>query len=395
MGHTARVADTEPTPAVARGALLLEYDGFRVRVQSHESSHLEWLLEFLGPAFSVREGSRCDFAVELSEDTPRYEALARLGPISSGDEVEVFALDNHVLRLPVWNGLSHGLTLFDEQFGVYYEIPGGRREVRLVTSLGNSAARTSLMRVVRERVMSEMLRIGRLILHASSVLIEGLGLVIAGPTSSGKTSLSTALLQSESARYVSNDRAVIALDEAPPRFRGLPSVITLRPRTLELFPGLAKELRETATHPRISRREAAASPRSGPLRWSDGRYGLSPPQWCSLLARQSVAEADVSAVLFPRVVEQPDRIELARLTPGEAEERLPATLLGAGQWRKRIEVFAEPGRDELPSEAALTPRIQQLVRATACFECRLGPRAYEGGAVARLLCDLREKLGAA
>jgi hypothetical protein len=364
-----------------------------IRIGSDDPSHLAWLVEFLSPAFETGSESGWDFSVELSEDSTRYEACAKRGPHASEVENDVFTLDSRAVRLPVWNGLAEGMTLFDAQFHVFYEIPDDRRSVHLLTSTGNTAARTALMRVVRERAMSEVLRSGRLMLHASSVQIDGLGLVIAGPKFAGKTTLSTALLRSKRARYVSNDRVTIAADETPIRFRGMPSVVTIRPGTLELFPDLGQRLRSSATHPRMSLCEAAESPSSGPLQWMDGRYGLSPAQWCRLLDTKPVPEAQLSALLFPRVTQEAGGVEMLRLLPEEAARRLPETLLGAGTWRKRVELFAPPGQDELPSENALTKRAKLLAGQISCFECRLGLQAYEGDLAATLVANLRSELG--
>jgi len=385
--------NAEAAQAAARKHVLLGYDGLRIRVGSDDPSHLAWLVEFLSPAFEVGIETSWDFAVELSEDTAGYEACANRGPHASEVDVDVFTLDSRAVRLPVWNGHADGMTLFDAQFKVFYEIPDDRRSVHLLTATGNTAVRTALMRVVRERAMSEVLRSGRLMLHASSVEIDGLGLVIAGPKSAGKTTLSTALLRSKRARFVSNDRVTIALDEIPIRFRCMPSVVTVRPRTLELFPDLGRRLKSSATHPRMSRCETAASPRSGPLQWSDGRYGLSPAQWCDLLDTEPVPDAQLSALLFPRVTEEAGSVKMVRLQQEEAARRLPETLLGAGTWRKRVELFAPPGQDTLPPESALIERALRLAREIPCFECRLGLQAYEGDLAATVVAYLRSELG--
>jgi hypothetical protein len=108
---------------------------------------------------------------------------------------------------------------------------------------------------------------------------------------------------------------------------------------------------------------------------------------------EPVPEAQLSALLFPRVTQEAGGVETLRLLPEEAAQRLPETLLGAGTWRKRVELFAPPGQDELPSENALTERAKLLAGQIACFECRLGLQAYEGDLAATLVANLRSELG--
>jgi hypothetical protein len=86
------------------------------------------------------------------------------------------------------------------------------------------------MRAVRELAMGHAGDRG-LLLHAAAGAVAHRVVVLAGPTAAGKTTLLLHLLRSGVARYVANNRVRVSLGEDPPRARGMPTIVTIRPRT--------------------------------------------------------------------------------------------------------------------------------------------------------------------
>lgn len=363
--------------------LHLSYDGLDFQLTA-ESGHLEWLEEFLRPAFALSAGRVAAARIEVWDDETRYQALLARGEKPGAAPADTFALDSSVIQLPRWNGPD--VTLYDEGYRLFYQIDPSRRQIRLVTFPGNRAVRVPLMRVVRELAMNDAHQRRRLLLHASAVRFGRFGIVIAGPKAAGKTTLSSALLRTPGVDYIANDRVLAKLDGPLPSVLGMPSVVTVRPRTLELFPRLRRDLENSAYHARYSIREAESrSPRTAKP-WGDGRYGLSPAQWCRLFRVKAVAGAPFSALLFPSITRRSGGAELRRLATRDAAKRLPDALLAAGSWRKHSDVFALPGA-EIPSEEVLRDRCIDLAERVPCFECRLGLQAYENDDSGRRLLD--------
>src|SRR5262245_31453609 len=99
---------------------IFAYDGFTVRAQSADQSHLEWLDEFLSPAFSRAAGETPDCSVTLDVDDPRHESLLRAGAHQSGRTVRAFVLDRGACDLPVWTSPGSTLALFDPEMVAFY-----------------------------------------------------------------------------------------------------------------------------------------------------------------------------------------------------------------------------------------------------------------------------------
>ena len=181
------------------------YNGLTVRVSSDDASHLRWLEEFLYPQFEINQGVSPDCTVVLIADTQQYEDMLKKGAQSDGKQIDCFALESGVVRLPLWASESDGPIIFDERLGAFYEVNQGIAEIRILTANSDNRARTSLMRVVRELAMNHSHRTGSLIIHGSAFLVGGRGVIIAGPKRAGKTTLLIHALRQGMADYASNE----------------------------------------------------------------------------------------------------------------------------------------------------------------------------------------------
>ena len=205
--------------------------------------------------------------------------------------------------------------------------------------------------------------------HAAALTVGGRGLLIAGEKAAGKTTTLTYLLRSGRARYVANDRVHISVTPQGIRLRGMPSVVTMRGSTVDLFPDLESCLLRSGYSQRLTLAEAATQPPGSVEPWPDGRFGMSPAQSCELVGADAVAGCDATMLIFPRVNDDPGR--LLPLSPAAAASSLEPTLLCAGAWRKTSDLFVLP-RTRALDESRLRHLCEEIGRRVPCFECPVG-----------------------
>ena len=355
----------------------LHYDGLRITVHSSPASHLHWLEEFLTPAFERGPCPVGDWRVVVTEDATRYAAIVRQGPCLGAAPVACFALDHDFVRLPLWNGSNGMRTVVDEPSRVAYEVDPCGRRVSLITPPENLAVRTALMRVVRELAMRHAQHKGGLLLHAAALAVGDRGLILAGAKDAGKTTLLINLLRHGTTRYVSNDRVLVSQALSPARLHGMPTIISIRPGTLELFPRLRQQLLASTFHYRLSMEETVRAARRPARPWSDGRFGVSPAQFCALLGVEPSASCQLSALVFPQIAGDERGICLREISVTEASDRLTRALFGSAALSCDEPLLAAADETWVSDTTALAARMEQLAAAVPRFECRLGRRAYE------------------
>jgi energy-coupling factor transporter ATP-binding protein EcfA2 len=368
-----------------------EYDGLVLRLVCDEPADLEWVEEFLTPQFGIGDGGDEDTSARLSRDGERFRELLAGRDGSAVRERECFVLDQRVIRLPTWER-GETLVILEEDRKVAYLVHAASNHTEVVAPHG-ARARVPIMRLIREFAMNHGLAAGKLFVHASSVVHRGAGLVIAGPSGSGKTSLLIHLLGLDGTDYLSNDRVLVTQQDTETRLRGMPTITTLRTTTLDLFPQLSEDLRGCTFRHRLTLRESEGQ--TGPPRpWSDGRIGLSPTQFCTLLGARSVAGAPATAFLFPRRTGRSGGMRLTRIPPEEARSLLEQAIFGIGCWSHRARIFALEKDRAVPTAPELIERCTRLTRQVPCFNCDVGPDAYERpeatrAALERLLDEVR------
>ena len=353
-------------------SVVFTYGDLGILVESTESSHLTWLTEFLAPHFRMQAlpaPHAC--RVFLVEDRGRYDAALAAGP---GDgALDAFALDSRVVSLPRWRGAA--MRLFDVDMEVFYEIAGPPLVITILSAPGIWKARTALMRVVRELATNREQCASSVLLHASAFAVDGRGVIVGGPKRAGKTTFLVHALRAASVEYVSNDR-VLVLPGTPPRARGVPAIVALRPDMLDLFPALADRLAATAYYQRLTLEEAEKDPVPA-VGQRIGLPRLSPVQLCRLLGVRARAECEIAAMVFPKITGMPGAASLRRLSPEEAGRHLEDALFGIGPGRWTSTVFAPADGPPPPDRAALAARCETLVDSVPAFEGRLGLDAYQ------------------
>jgi hypothetical protein len=378
---------------IGAATLGLRYGTIQIRVESDDVSHLEWLREFLTPAFDVVETLRPDWTVRLVTDPVGYADVLRRGPDPGGRDVPCFSLDSGTVRLPLWTTLGAGWFVLDGQSGAFLLL-GARGVVQILTSGERPAVRNALMRVVRELAMAGARQRGGLVLHAAGVAAGERVILIAGPKGGGKTTLLVHLLRAPGTRFVANDRAVVSIDGSAPAARGLPTIVKLLHESAEWFPGLLSRLRRSAYHHRLTMAEAhRREPRRGTAP-SKALWSVSPAQFCSLVDTIPVAGGPLGGVVFPCLTGRSGSIAWRRLSSAEAAAAMAGAQLGSlhgvppeggvPAWMLEAEHPATP----TPTRAPGTDwdRCRALAARVPVFEIALGHDAYaDASSASRLL----------
>ena len=361
-----------------------EFDGLRARVESSNPADLEWLDEFLCPQFGRIEGTGASCTVRFTQDRPRFERLVASRQPAAEQVIDCFALDQQVIRLPSWDGPDGARCILDEKFHCVYVIDADSSAVEIVASTTRRGPRIPAMRVIREFAMNHSLNRGHLFIHGSAVAVGESGIVIAGPSGSGKTTLLMHLLSLGDTTYVSNDRVLVRSLPEGSLLAGMPAITTLRSTTLDLYPSVHRLLTDSCfNHQRtIGECKQAAIPIAP---WSDGRYGLTPAQFCRLMGVRSRATAFAKVVLMPRQTHRPGQIELQRLHPGAVARHLRESIFGIGCWLHETNVFALPADRAVTAADELQRRCRRLASSLPVFECRLGMQAYDDPSASRAL----------
>lgn len=361
------------------------FGGLGIHVTSPDAATLGWLEEFLAPAFTVDDGPAADCAVHLIIDDQRYRALQATRPAGTLPTTVCFVLDKGATRMPWWSLASGDRVCADDQHEVLYVGGASRPHADVVSPPGNAALRLALMRAVRELAMNAAWTHRSLVLHAAAVTVGDRGILIAGPKHAGKTSLLIHCLHASGVHFLSNDRVVMELDGGNAVLRGMPTIVSIRPGTLELFPELGARLRRADFHTRLTLAEVHRQP----ARRADGRAdrsaNLSPVQLCHVLDVPMTERALAQVLVLPRIDPDVVGIDVRPLTTHEATARLPHVLFAAAATERISEVFTGDPR-HIDAQPTTVERLwREAVQSLRVFECRLGPDAFSSGAPAAFI----------
>lgn len=362
-----------------RGSQCFAYKGLTVRVRSDDPALLLWLEEFLTPSFTLVERVAADCSVVLMVDDRDYDETFRRGPHSEGRQVDCFMLDSGPVRLPVWTSANGERVIFDERFKVFYLVSRDSAQIGILTASQNRAARIAVMRVVREFAMMHSWTATSLIIHGAAFAVGESSVIIAGPKGAGKTSLLIYCLQDAGVRFITNDRVVVDLAGSEPVLRGMPTIVTIRDQTLDLFPKLGKRLLRGGYDHRFALTETTPEEIRA-VRPQRGRpINLTPAQFCALLDVGMRDQSPVHALLFPRVTEGDDGLHLRELSAQAAGERLSMALFGARSSQRTSQVFTSASHLPCIDHASLENLCAVLTARIRCFDCWLGRQAYQKG----------------
>jgi hypothetical protein len=364
------------------------YGPVTARVESDEPEPLVWLEEFLTPSFTSAPEGKTGCTVALVEDDRLHDETLRRGPRPGDRKLDCFSLDRGLLRLPSWNSDGAERVLFDEDLNVFYFVDREPSSVRILARPRRPSGRIALMRATREFAMSASWTGQSLIVHGAALELGNAGIVIAGPKRAGKTSLLIHLLHTAGARFVANDRAVVDLASPEAEVRGMPTVVTVRSDTLDLFSGFGSRLLERGYDHCLALGETG-EPR--PFRAQAGdSVNLTPAQFCSLLGSRLRGRSPLRALLFPRVTDRSGGIVARELSPRRAASLLAETLFARASLHGTSEVFATASADPPLDRPDLEALCRTLAAGVRSFECALGRNAYEDGTRADFLGSVLE-----
>lgn len=368
--------------------IALAFDDLRISAHCGLPSHREWLREFLVPDFSCVDGEG-DCAVHIVADSSRYERELGDGPADDAALLDCFALDSSVVRLPILRRDGSATTVFDAQFDAVYEVEPDERRVTILSRPTSIRVRASLLRIVREFAMNHLHSRG-LFLHASAIAIGSGGIAFAGRKAAGKTTFLTYLLSHGTARYVSNDRVFVGDEGDRPVLRNIPTVISVRPGTLELCPEFGDRFLHSGFTTYLTTL-AESMDREDPVRPNQfGNYFLSPAQYRKLFEAPQQPQVRASALVFPIICADVETFKVRRLVSHEALARLPDALLGSGGWRKGADALTIPGAAPAPDRGALAARSERFCHSVRCYEIRLGKKAFADGSLASAIHELAD-----
>ena len=349
------------------------YEGLAVAVRAEDPAHLRWLEEFLFPHFEVSDGDAGEVTVELIIDRDRFVKLRKGGV--PGDEVDCFALDSKVIRLPWWRSDVEDRVIRDEGQRVFYLMKEAPRHIVVLAGRALPRVRTPVMRVVRELAMNHVCRNGGLLIHGSSFSLQGRGILVAGPKRSGKTTMLIHASRHPAVRYVANDRVLVRLDDGTASLRGMPSICTIREAAGHLFPDLEQSLLKNRYHFRMHLEEG---PPPIPVdTWANGKWSLTPAQFCRLLDMSPQREEVAHALVFPQVVREPGGVRWSVMEADDAAHRLEDALFGRGNLLVRSDLFAPPASAR-NGERDLAELCRRLTAQVPCYDVELRRDAADG-----------------
>jgi hypothetical protein len=363
--------------AVAPARAVLEYAGLAIAAEASDPRDLAWLLEFLCPWFGAADEPETgpNARAVLVRDAAAFEAALERGPVPRATPVPAFVGDGRPLALEPWSGASAHPLYFDQASQAFFEVGPDRRSCRVLAPPGQRFARVAWMRAVRELATEPLIETGRPLLHASAVAVTGRAIAFAGHRRSGKTSCLLHALRDPGAGFLANDRLAVLPGEPWPTARGMPTIVRLRPDSLDVHPSFAPRRRARAL--RVS--DALGEARDGRPAWPrpDGSLGLSPAQFLDRIDAKPVVAAPLAAIVLPWISHEPGRFELTRLAAEAAARRLPAALLGSGELAPET-LFSAPGADRAAAAAAAAGACAELAQRVPCFDLRLDRDAFAG-----------------
>jgi hypothetical protein len=363
-----------------------------VDVAGNDPGDRAWLDEFLLPWCDVGTAGSAPVCVRMIRSTPIAEALGRewtrrqAAPRRQPPRPCV-RLDTQTIAFDGWSA-DDGLRLVDPVTGCTFIVAG--TAVDVVAGEGEEQAQLGLLGLVREVIAGSVAAHRPVVdLHAAAFALDGKAVVIAGPKGAGKTSLLCHVLISAGAALLANDRVFVATDEAPPVACGIPTVVSIRPGTLDAFPRL---LARAAEFPALTRIDPSAR------RILDGQAPLppsarpalllSPARLAGRLGAARVAEAPLAAIVIAETSAAVAGFVLERLPREAAQAALDASLYGVAADRSRPTLFGRLAGEAAAGLPPIGDRIARLAAAVPVYRCRLGRDAYD-----RPAAPLLEALG--
>ena len=346
------------------------YGPARIDVEADDAGAARWLREFLIPWFEACPPGAGEFSVRLTASASAFQALERQQAAATPRPRACFCLDSQLVELPSWTDAEDTL-IADGKLGCCYRLRPGR--VEIVARPGSLRLRIGLMRVVRElaalRVLGE---VGCLDLHAAAFAVKDRAVLLVGPKRAGKTTLLVSALGSGRASLLANDRVFVETNGSPALAFGMPTLVSIRPDTLERFPILGSSIpggTGLLHSAEVAAFAADASSDERPLKPS-----LSPAQLAQQLGAGTLRCAPIAAIVFPEISGAQAGWSLTPIPREHASARLRENLYGARLGPRSRTAFEEivDGRPQRRPEPA--EPLDRLATSLPIFALSPGTR---------------------
>lgn len=344
-----------------------------VAVETEDRDTSRWLAEFVTPWFEPCSSRSSVCHVSFTASRIEFESIARQYTAATTRPIPCFGLDSDVVQLAGWT--EAGTTVVaDTELGSFYRV--GAASVEVIARPGVPRARIGLMRVIRELLVAGAKTADRMLdLHAAAFATSVGAVLLVGPKQAGKTTLLTHFLRCPGVSLIANDRVLVDIAPLPPIAFGVPTLVSVRKGTLELFPDLRRTPNE-----RPALFHSGESPESTILDASHAassrEFGLSPAQLAQRCGSGTTGSAPIAAIVFPETDTPSGVWSLEPLAIDVGSNQLLHSRYGIRVARRPRTIFAdmvglrEPYGDEVAMQAG------RLSAAAPLFRCRLRPGAY-------------------
>lgn len=218
------------------------------------------------------------------------------------------------------------------------------------------------LRLIREAMLRSYENLGGVVFHAAGLDINGHGVMICGPRSSGKTTTLTALLKATGGALLSNDRIIL---DVPDRMVAVPLPVPVAREAIEATPELRQALL-TAARPQPDL--ADLPPGFG----ATTKAEFSALEYATALGARLAAGSWLRTIVAARLTNSSEPARADRLTTRHARD-----LLTENCFTPRDEFWREPWLVARTSpDSALAAHAQRVVDRIAasvpCVEVRFG-----------------------
>ena len=341
------------------------FAGWTTAVSSNDPDALQWLAEFLSPWLSVGDEPVCDYRLDFHVDRSGYDEVRGTVGTSPSRHADSFVRDGQEVLYPVRSHSDGRETMVLDDVQVIYRLARLKRHVQILASAGAGRSRIAVMRAIRELLIVALRARGALLIHGAAVAVGDRIVILAGPRHTGKTTLLLHLLLALKGRLVANDRVFVWPENDRFVALGVPTIVSLRPGTLEMLPAVADRLANSGFAWSLARAEVgqAAAP---------GRPNISPAQLCDLLGAEPSPGGPLAAIVFPTPA-QHDLLHVERLNAQAAVDAVTTAMFGGvGPW-KTAGLWLDPSFEDRPSAADTQIRCAAVAEQVPVFAWKIGP----------------------
>lgn len=349
----------------------------RIAVETGDRDASRWLAEFVTPWFEPCPALACSRDVRFRASQIEFESIERQYAVAATRPIPCFGLDSDVVQLAGWT--EAGTTVVaDPELGSFYRVSASGVEV--IARPGFPRARIGLMRVVRELLVSGAKAADRLLdLHAAAFTTSAGAVLLVGPKQAGKTTLLTHFLRSQRTSLIANDRVLVDVEPVLPIAFGVPTLVSVRVGTLELFP----DLRRTANErPALFHSEEKREPTlfDAADTYPSRGFSLSPAQLAQRCGSGTTDCAPIAAIVFPEMDTASGDWLLEPLASDVGANQLLESRYGIRAMQQPRTIFSDLLDRREPQGDDMVTQVARLAAAAPLFRCRLGPGAYRNAA---------------